>query len=116
MLVAAPRKGSADARAMTEHLDELAQLVDTAGAEVVARVSQHVVSPNPATLIGEGKVEELRAAVADAGILVLTGCEAGQEMPLVKLWLPAGALTQMPSSRRRASLASISVATGSAWA
>jgi len=52
---------------MTEHLDELAQLVDTAGAEVVARVSQHVVSPNPATLIGEGKVEELRAAVADAG-------------------------------------------------
>ena len=67
MLVAAPRKGSADARAMTEHLDELAQLVDTAGAEVVARVSQHVVSPNPATLIGEGKVEELRAAVADAG-------------------------------------------------
>jgi GTP-binding protein HflX len=67
VLVAAPRKGSADARAMTEHLDELARLVDTAGAEVVARVSQHVVAPNPATLIGEGKVEELRAAVADAG-------------------------------------------------
>jgi len=52
---------------MTEHLDELAQLVDTAGAEVVARVSQHVVAPNPATLIGEGKVEELKAAVADVG-------------------------------------------------
>ena len=44
---------------MTEHLDELAQLVDTAGADVVGRVSQQVVSPNPATLIGEGKVEEL---------------------------------------------------------
>jgi GTP-binding protein HflX len=67
VLVAAPRKGSADARAMTEHLDELAQLVDTAGAEVVARVSQHVVAPSPATLIGEGKVEELKAAVADVG-------------------------------------------------
>jgi GTP-binding protein HflX len=52
---------------MTEHLDELAQLVDTAGADVVARVSQHVVSPSPATLIGEGKVEELKAAVADVG-------------------------------------------------
>ena len=67
VLVAAPRKGSADARAMTEHLNELAQLVDTAGADVVARVSQHVVSPNPATLIGEGKVEELKATVGDTG-------------------------------------------------
>jgi GTP-binding protein HflX len=67
VLLAAPRKGSADARVMTEHLDELAQLVDTAGADVVARVSQQVVSPNPATLIGEGKVEELKETVVDAG-------------------------------------------------
>jgi GTPase len=67
VLVAAPRKGSADARVMTEHLDELAQLVDTAGADVVARVSQQVVSPNPATLIGEGKVEELKETVVGAG-------------------------------------------------
>ncbi len=52
---------------MTEHLDELAQLVDTAGAEVVARASQHVVSPNPATLIGEGKVEELAAMIPEVG-------------------------------------------------
>ncbi|HEX9895705.1 MAG TPA: GTPase HflX [Gemmatimonadales bacterium] len=65
MLVAAPRKGSADADHLTEHLDELSELVDTAGAVVVGRLSQQVASPNPATLIGEGKVEELRAAVAD---------------------------------------------------
>jgi GTP-binding protein HflX len=71
VLVAAPRKGSADARAMTEHLDELAQLVDTAGADVVARVSQQVVSPNPATLIGEGKVEELKATVGDTGATLI---------------------------------------------
>ena len=64
MLVASPRKGSPDARYLTEHLDELAQLVDTAGADVVGRLSQQVVAPNPATLIGEGKVEELAAAVA----------------------------------------------------
>jgi len=67
VLLAAPRKGSADARVMTEHLDELAQLVDTAGADVVARVSQQVVSPNPATLIGEGKVEELKETIVGAG-------------------------------------------------
>jgi GTPase len=33
--------------------------VDTAGAEVVGTLSQQVASPNPATLIGEGKVQEL---------------------------------------------------------
>jgi GTP-binding protein HflX len=67
LLVAAPRKGSPDARYLTEHLDELAQLVDTAGADVVGRMSQQVVAPNPATLIGEGKVEELAAEVANSG-------------------------------------------------
>jgi len=67
ILVAAPRKGSADAARLEEHLEELARLVDTAGAEVVGRVTQQVASPHPATLIGEGKVEELRAAVQAAG-------------------------------------------------
>jgi GTP-binding protein HflX len=67
VLVAAPRKGSPDARYLTEHLDELAQLVDTAGADVVGRLSQQVVAPSPATLIGEGKVEELAAEVAGSG-------------------------------------------------
>jgi GTP-binding protein HflX len=67
VLVAAPRKGSADARHVTEHLEELTQLVDTAGAEVVGRMSQQIAAPNPATLIGEGKVEEIAQTVADAG-------------------------------------------------
>ncbi len=67
MLVAAPRKGSPDARHVTEHLEELTRLVDTAGADVVGRMSQQITSPNPATLIGEGKVEEVAAAVAESG-------------------------------------------------
>jgi GTPase len=62
--VAAPRKGSPDARHIDEHLEELTRLVDTAGAEVVGRITQHIAAPNPATLIGEGKVEEVAAAVA----------------------------------------------------
>jgi GTP-binding protein HflX len=41
-------------------LDELAQLVDTAGADEVARVLQKRDSPDPATYIGKGKAEELR--------------------------------------------------------
>ena len=42
-------------------LDELALLVDTAGADEVARVAQRRRSPDPATYIGAGKAAELRA-------------------------------------------------------
>jgi GTP-binding protein HflX len=41
-------------------LDELALLVDTAGADAVDRVVQHRATPDPATYLGGGKVEELR--------------------------------------------------------
>jgi GTP-binding protein HflX len=43
-----------------EHLDELALLVDTAGADVMARILQRREHPDPATYIGKGKVEELK--------------------------------------------------------
>src|ERR1035441_3803628 len=44
-----------------EHqLDELALLVDTAGADVVARVMQRRDAPDPATFLGSGKVNELK--------------------------------------------------------
>jgi GTP-binding protein HflX len=42
------------------HLDELALLVDTAGADEAARVLQRRDAPDPATYIGKGKAEELR--------------------------------------------------------
>jgi GTP-binding protein HflX len=42
------------------HLDELALLVDTAGADVVGQILQRRDRPDPATYIGKGKVEELR--------------------------------------------------------
>ncbi|HLY83955.1 MAG TPA: GTPase HflX, partial [Acidimicrobiales bacterium] len=42
------------------HLDELALLVDTAGADEAARVVQRRDAPDPATFIGKGKAEELR--------------------------------------------------------
>jgi GTP-binding protein HflX len=43
------------------NLDELSLLVDTAGADEVARVVQVRSAPDPATFIGGGKVAELRA-------------------------------------------------------
>ncbi|HEY2215744.1 MAG TPA: GTPase HflX [Acidimicrobiales bacterium] len=44
-----------------EALDELAQLVDSAGADVVGRVIQRRDTPDPATFIGKGKAEEIGA-------------------------------------------------------
>jgi GTP-binding protein HflX len=67
LLVGAPRKGSADAQAAQEHLDELARLADTAGAEVVGRVVQLVSAPTPGLYIGRGKAAEVARRVNELG-------------------------------------------------
>lgn len=67
LLVAAPRRGSPDARYVQEHLDELARLVDTAGATVVGRTIQRVEAPTPAYYVGRGKVLELKALADSVG-------------------------------------------------
>jgi len=43
-----------------ESLDELSALIETAGAEEVARVVQKRRAPDPPTFVGKGKAEELR--------------------------------------------------------
>ncbi len=55
-----------------EHLAELALLVNTAGADEVARVVQRRDAPDPATYVGRGKAEELRelSTAADADTVV----------------------------------------------
>jgi GTP-binding protein HflX len=54
------------------HLDELALLVDTAGADEAARVIQGRDRPDPATYVGRGKAGELRdlSAAVDADTVV----------------------------------------------
>ena len=42
-----------------DSLEELKQLADTAGAEVVAKFLQKRPKPDPAFFIGRGKVQEL---------------------------------------------------------
>ena len=49
-----------DDEATESSLDELAQLVDTAGADEVARVVQRRNGIEPKMFIGKGKAEELR--------------------------------------------------------
>jgi GTP-binding protein HflX len=74
-----------------EHLDELAQLADTAGAEVVGRAVQARKAPDPATAIGKGKAEEVAAAARELGadLLIfdddLSGSQAKNLEELTKL-------------------------------
>ncbi len=48
-------------------LDELGELAGSAGARVVGSVLQRSARPDPATLVGRGKVEEVRAGARAAG-------------------------------------------------
>ena len=71
LLIGAPRKGTADARDVEEHLDELARLVDTAGGQVAGRIVQHIAAPTPDLYIGRGKAEEVGRAVVELGASVV---------------------------------------------
>ena len=50
-----------DVREAEESLDELEELVKTAGAVVAARVIQVREAPHPGTYIGKGKIDEVKA-------------------------------------------------------
>lgn len=52
---------------MDEHLEELARLADTAGAQVVGTLTQQLDRPHPGTYLGSGKVEELKLRIQELG-------------------------------------------------
>ena len=56
-----------------ESMYELAELVDTAGGEVVGEMVQNRPYPDSGTYFGEGKLEELKTAVEElkASLVVL---------------------------------------------
>jgi GTPase len=59
--------GRMSLQAAEESLEELAELATSAGAEIVETMTQARQAPEAATLIGQGKVEELSAAVLSDG-------------------------------------------------
>jgi GTP-binding protein HflX len=59
-----------------DHLDELGRLADTAGAAVVGRTHQRVEAPTPMFYLGQGKVDELKGLLQDAGSTLLLFDEA----------------------------------------
>lgn len=72
MLIGAPRKRTSARHHVDEHLEELEQLADTAGAVVVGSLTQQIDRPNPATYLGKGKIDELAALIGekDASLII----------------------------------------------
>ena len=66
-------------------LDELARLLDTAGGEVFARVIQAKASPDPRTVIGSGKVEEIAALLGVTVSAVKMRMKRGRDALRIRL-------------------------------
>ena len=71
LLVGVELKGAVSLWRLEDSLAELERLAETAGLDVVGTLTQRIDRPNPATLIGSGKVEELVALRADTGAQVI---------------------------------------------
>ena len=65
MLVGAPLKRPGARRAVDDHLRELSELADTAGAVIVGELTQQIDRPDSRTYLGSGKIEELRERVGE---------------------------------------------------
>ena len=70
LLVGAIQPGMTEA-IIHEHLDELELLADTAGAEIVGRITQRVSKIDAATFIGKGKADELLNQAQELGVKLI---------------------------------------------
>ncbi len=70
---------------MDEHLDELARLADTAGAQVIGRTIQRIEAPTPNFYIGQGKAEELKGVLQTEGATLVLVDEPLSPVQGVKL-------------------------------
>jgi len=61
-----PRRNSEPQFSAEESLDELRDLAISAGADIVGDIVQHRDRPDPATLIGKGKLAQIAAAAASS--------------------------------------------------
>jgi len=77
ILVGVERKRRGDGWRAGSSLDELSLLAQTAGAEVASKSLQRLDAPHPATYVGKGKLDELRASLSgdDASSMVIVDDE-----------------------------------------
>ncbi len=74
-------KNSSDMK-MEESLDELEELVATAGGVTLAKVVQNLENPNPGTYLGKGKIDEIRELARE---LHATGVVCDDELSPIQL-------------------------------
>lgn len=67
ILVGVRLRADEDAWSMDASMEELEDLAATAGVDVRARATQRLDRPDPATLVGSGKVQEIKNLAADLG-------------------------------------------------
>lgn len=71
ILVGVELSGYPSLLSLEDSLTELALLAKTAGVAVIGQVTQRLETPNPATFIGSGKLEELHGYVLEMGASVV---------------------------------------------
>lgn len=71
ILVGVELSGSPNLLNLDDSLAELSLLAKTAGVNVIGTLTQRLDTPNPATFIGSGKLEELHAYVLETGASVV---------------------------------------------
>lgn len=64
-------KGARSLTPLSESLEELARLADTAGLKVVGQTQQSLDKPYRATYIGSGKIEEIKILVEELDVTVI---------------------------------------------
>ena len=67
VLVGVVQKDQTDEQ-VTEYLDELAFLAETAGAQTIKRFTQKLLHPDSKTFVGKGKLEEIKNYIAAKNI------------------------------------------------
>jgi len=67
LAVAVVRKG-ANRELVFDYLDELEELADTAGADILEKTYQELAKPSSSTAVGSGKVQELKELIQEQGI------------------------------------------------
>ncbi len=70
LAISAIKKGL-DREQLLEHIDELEFLAETAGADIIAKVIQELDSINPATVIGKGKIQEIKQLIEEEQITLV---------------------------------------------
>lgn len=71
ILVGVELSGAPNHLNLADSLAELALLAKTAGVAVIGNITQRLATPNPATFIGAGKLEEMHALALETGASVV---------------------------------------------